>query len=138
MNEITRKAIGKHLQGMRKAAGFSSAEKFAAKMGYNKNTYTQYEQGLSGFNYEQAWAMADELQCSLDELGGRQWPPGGQEPMTAEERAIVDDYRRMDEDDRPGFVSTAHALAFAGDAKKESVERPVVLDGRDRGRLSGD
>lgn len=127
----SRKEIGDKLQSLRVKAGFSSAEKFAEHIGINKDTYSGYEQGKGMFTYERAWKLADELQCSLDELGGRQWPPGGSgEPMTAEEKAIVDDYRRMDEDDRPGFVSTAHALAFAGDAKKEGAERPVVLDGR--------
>jgi len=124
----TRKEIGKHLQVLRKKAGFSSAKAFAEKIGFNPNTYTQYEQGISGFNYEQAWEMADALQCSLDELGGREWPPGGTPELSADERGLVDSYRRMDDDDKPAFMTTARGLAYAGEAKKEvkGADAPVA------------
>ena len=120
-----RKEIGKHLQALRKSAGYTSAKAFAISIGFNPNTYTQYEQGISGFNYEQAWLMADALHCSMDELGGRAWPPEGEGPaaLDRDERGLVEAYRRMHDDDRPGFVSTANALAFAGDAKKEDAAR---------------
>ena len=68
-----------------------------------------------------AWEMADALEVTLDELGGREWPPGGERPLSGEERELVDDYRRMDEDDRPGFIQTARTYAYAGEAKKEGL-----------------
>lgn len=69
-----RKAIGKHMQALRKQAGYRSAKAFADKIGINANTYTQYEQGMSGMSYETAWQIANELDCTLDALGGRTPP----------------------------------------------------------------
>ena len=121
-----RKAVGKNLQRLRKAAGFSSAVAFAEKVGINKNTYTQYEQGISGLSYERAWELADALECSLDELGGREWP-GEQQALSAEEQQLVSDYRRIDESDQPALLTTASTMAYAGDAKKEDPAIPTHL-----------
>lgn len=127
-NNEWRKKVGKRLQQLRKSAGYSSAEKFASAMGFNKNTYTQYEQGLSGFNYEQAWKMADLLHCSLDDLGGREWPPGGAgSPLAPDEREVVDSYRRTAEDDKAAFIQTARTYAYAGDAKREGAAEPAEV-----------
>lgn len=62
------------LQTMRKQAGFKSANAFADHMGINRNTYTDYEQGRISLSLELAWEFADALDCSLDELAGRQRP----------------------------------------------------------------
>ena len=92
------------------------------------SAYTEYEQGRRSFTYEQAWMMADALECSMDELGGREWPPGGQgAPYAPEERALVDDYRRMEPEDRETITRTAHTFALAGEAKKEVPPSPANL-----------
>lgn len=79
-----RKEIGLSLQTHRKKAGFKSAKAFAESIGFNPNTYTQYEQGLTRFNYEQAWIMADALNCTLDDLGGRKSHIGNYDSDTSE------------------------------------------------------
>lgn len=71
--------------------------------------------------------MADALEVTLDELGGRDFPVEGF-ATTSDERGLVDSYRRMDEGDKPGFMSTARALAYAGEAKKESQGAAANLD----------
>ena len=128
-----KKIVGTALQRMRKIAGYKSAKAFAEAVGINPNTYTDWEQGRHMLSYEQAWQLADALECSMDELGGRQWPPEGTSPaaLAADEAALVGDYRRMDEGDRPGFMTTAHALAYAGEAKKEGERGLPQLAGRD-------
>ena len=130
MEKITKheskKSIGKNLQRLRKEAGFSSATSFAASVGINGNTYTQYEQGISGFSYERAWQLADALGCSMDELGGREWPPT-QDILDSDERQLIDCYRRTDESDRPTLLATASTMAYAGDAKKEEHPSPASL-----------
>lgn len=68
------KKIGKHLQVMRKEAGFKSAKAFAEHMGMSVSAYTEYEQGRRSFSYETAWDIADALDCTLDALGGRTPP----------------------------------------------------------------
>jgi len=116
------------LQDLRIAAGFESANKFAEHLQIPPSTYTGYEQGKGMFTYERAWEMADALQCSMDELGGRQWPPEGMnDPITPEEREIVDNFRRTSEDDRSSFVQTSRLYAYAGDAKKEGLESPAPV-----------
>ena len=126
-----RKAVGKTLQRLRKEAGYSSAKKFAEHVGLNPNTYTQYEQGITGFNYEQAWLLADALGCSMDDLGGRDWPPGGDALLSPDEAGLVGDYRRMEPEERETIAKTAHAFALAGEAKKEGALEPAGVDAGD-------
>lgn len=65
-----RKHIGRALQKARKAAGWRSADEYASHMGLNTGTYTNYEQGRSSFNADQAWVFAEDLGCTVDELIG--------------------------------------------------------------------
>lgn len=115
--EDRKKSIGKNLQKLRKDSGFKSAKAFAETAGINSGTYTSYEQGERSFTCETAWIMADALDVTLDELVGREWPPGGSPALTPEERKLVDDYRRADESDRPALASMAAAVGYAGEAK---------------------
>ena len=69
------KTIGKNLQKLRKEKGYKSAKEFAAALDININTYTDIEQGKTGLSLERAWQIADLLNCSLDEVGGRTPPP---------------------------------------------------------------
>lgn len=109
------KAVGKALQLARKAAGFRSAKAFAEYAGLNPGTYTNYEQGDRAFSYEQAWLMADALGCSLDELGGREWPPGGDSALSGDERGLVESYRRMDPPDRDKLRGVAETFVVASE-----------------------
>lgn len=59
------------LQRIRKDRGFESAEAFANHIGMKVGTYTDYEQGRRRFTLERAWEFADVLECTLDELAGR-------------------------------------------------------------------
>ena len=135
-----RAAIGDVLQDLRVKAGFKTANSFAEYVGINSATYTGYEQGKGMFTYERAWLMADALECSMDELGGRQWPPEGEgagAQLSAGERSLVDCYRRMEPEDQDAIDRTARGLAYAGDAKKEDAGRHAPLADRDltaRGR----
>lgn len=127
MTEDRKKSIGKNLQRLRKELGYKSAKAFAEKAGINPGTYTSYEQGERSFTYEVAWDMADALHVSLDRLGGREWPPGGAPDLTADERNLVDNYRRADAEDKPALATMAAAAAVAGEAKNESQTQPASL-----------
>lgn len=70
-----KKQIGKSLQKRRKDAGYSSAEKYAVHMNEKPDTYTGYEQGRIALPLDKAWEFADDLECTLDELVGRDFPP---------------------------------------------------------------
>lgn len=62
------------LQRIRKARGYKSAKAFADFIGMNVYTYTDYEQGRRAVTLETAWEFADALECTLDDLAGREFP----------------------------------------------------------------
>lgn len=114
-----------NLQQMRKRAGFKSAKAFADSIGINSYTYTNYEQGKASFTLVQAWEFADALQCSLDELAGRQWPPvGSQAAPDPGEAALVSSYRELSEEGREVAVNVVDGMRSSYPAG----DRPHVLD----------
>lgn len=84
-----------NLQAMRKRAGFKSARAFAEHMGMSLNTYNNYEQGRNSLTLEKAWEFADELNCTLDELAGRDFRPPGEMVTDPFERELVGLYRSV-------------------------------------------
>lgn len=86
------------LQAMRKRAGYKSAKAFADAMGMNPATYTDYEQGRRAFTLEKAWEFADVLECSLDELAGRRWPPDDLTSIDPRRRTLIESYDALTDD----------------------------------------
>ena len=123
-----RKAIGKNLQKLRKEAGFKSAAAFAKHVGVNPNTYTQYEQGLVALSYERAWEFADILECSLDELGGREFTPSSME-LSDEGRELLRDFNELNDKGRDKVLGYAEDLSGNVEYRvsvKKSVEDPPL------------
>lgn len=87
-----------NLQEMRKRAGYKSARAFAEKIGMSLNTYNNYEQGATKLTLEKAWEFADVLECSLDELAGRRWPPEDLASIDPRRRAMIDSYDALTDD----------------------------------------
>ena len=86
------------LQNLRKRAGYKSAKAFANKIGMNVYTYTNYEQGKANFTLAQAWEFADVLECSLDELAGRKWPPDDLTSIDPRRRTLIESYDALTDD----------------------------------------
>ena len=107
-----------NLQKLRKAAGYKSAKLYAAHMGINYNTYTDYEQGRITMSLETAWTIADDLGCTLDELAGRKSPSA---TLDERESAILRAYREMDADHRRIFRDMAVSLSPQIDAREKGV-----------------
>lgn len=112
------------LQALRKKAGYKSAKAFAEALGINAYTYTNYEQGKANYTLAQAWEFADLLECSLDELAGRQWPPEGaissEDPMRDE---LVKCYDASTSENRHSLVVAARNAALAsGEAAKRDLD----------------
>lgn len=128
-NDERRKCIGRQLQRLRKDAGYKSAAAFAKKLGIKTGTYTSYEQGEAGFSIERAWDMADALQVTLDELVGREWPPGGSPTLTADERGLVDSYRLMDGEQRGRYRDMAGTFVMASEKDGPGTVRDVGRPG---------
>lgn len=55
-----------------------SQQEAARGANITRQTLSNYEGGVSGMSFENAWKLAEFYGCSLDELGGRPWPPVGE------------------------------------------------------------
>lgn len=128
-NEERRRSIGRHLQQLRKNAGYKSAASFASEMGMKAGTYTSYEQGEAAISLERAWDMADALQVSIDDLAGRQWPPGGSPALSTDERGLVASYRKMDPPDREKLRGVADTFVVASEKDGAGAVGDVARSG---------
>ena len=107
-----------NLQNMRKAAGYKSAAAFAESLELSVNTYTAYEQGRHSMTLETAWEFADALNCTLDELAGREWPrPVFDDPR---QEAINQAYEASDEPARASILDGAQNALAASQGRKEA------------------
>lgn len=118
---VTKKDIGKNLQRLRKNGGYSSAKAYAEHMGYNPNTYTQYEQGLISISYERAWEIADDLGCTLDDIGGRKPPRIYADPN---QQRLNDCFENMNEKGQATLVSVAQGL-------EKDIANRIVKEGQE-------
>ena len=106
-----RKQIGAALQAARKKAGFKSAQAFADAIEMSVNTYTNYEQGKNGLTDVLLWQFADAMNCSIDELVGRQWPPeGASASADPGESSLVSAYRELSEEGREVAVNVVAGM----------------------------
>lgn len=109
------------LQEIRKAKGFKSAKEFAEHIGMNVGSYTNYEQGVRNLTLEKAWEFADILDCSLDELAGRNRPK--KDFSDPEQAALNGYYESMNEEGRTALVSSARFMSGSPDVRIEK-DRP--------------
>lgn len=106
-----------NLQTMRKRAGFRSAKAFADHIGMSVNTYTNYEQGVSAISLEKAWEFADELNCTLDEIAGREAP----KMAYADKRqaTVNESFEAMNDHGRDALTTVAKSM-------RKDVENRVI------------
>lgn len=111
-----------NLQEMRKRAGFKSARAFAEHIGISVNTYTNYEQGKASLTLEKAWEFADVLQCSLDDLAGRDFHRDNpyEDPMQQE---LNDNYVNCTEERKSRLVVESRDYARLSKNDAERIER---------------
>lgn len=71
--EYSIERVAKAITDRREQSGVSQQE---AARGANitRQTLSNYEGGVSGMSFENAWKLANFYGCSLDELGGRVMP----------------------------------------------------------------
>lgn len=119
------------LQRIRKEKGFKSAKAFAEHIGMSKNTYTNYEQGTRPITLELAWEFADALECTLDELAGREWPrPVFSDPG---QEALNGYWESMNEKGRTALLGTAELMSGSPDTRIEKDSpSPVRVPAEER------
>ena len=91
------------LQQLRKNAGYKSARDFAETHDMSPSTYARYEGDPSSIPLKAAWKMADELECSIDDVVGRDVPESAK-------RSIQ---RRYDALDEAGRALVEEIMEFA-------------------------
>lgn len=105
------------LQKIRKDRGFKSAKAFADSIGMSARTYTNYEQGVTSLTLEKAWEFADALECTLDELAGREWPrPAFADPG---QEALNAYFESMNSAGRGALVESARLMSGSPDTRIE-------------------
>lgn len=60
------------LQDLRKGAGYRTAKEFAEALGVPTTTYSRYEATPEKIPLASAWAIADFLSCTIDEVVGHE------------------------------------------------------------------
>lgn len=118
-----RKRIGDSLQKLRIRAGFASAKEFAMAVGINVDTYTGYEQGKGMFTYERAWELADKLNCAMDDLGGREWPPSGAPAFSdPRQERMNEDYSSLSDAGKDSASGAVHGIRLAEESGKSAQD----------------
>lgn len=64
--------MGKSIQDLRKAAGYSTAREFASACGFSPSSLARYEKDPVSIPVKSAWTMADMLGCTVDDVIGRE------------------------------------------------------------------
>lgn len=105
------------LQRIRKEKGFKSAKAFADRIGMSARTYTNYEQGVTSLTLEKAWEFADALECTLDELAGREWPRPAF--ADADQEALNAYFESMNSAGRGALVESARLMSGSPDTRIE-------------------
>lgn len=106
------------LQRIRKARGFKSAKAFADHIGMSKNTYTNYEQGTRSLTLDIAWKFADALECTLDELAGRDFV--AKDYQDSRQAALNEDYSQLSESMKDAAASAIRGMRLSESARIET------------------
>ena len=103
--------MAKSIKDLRQERGFRSAREFADALGIAPSSMSRYDRDPESIPLKHAWAMADLLDCSIDEVVGREHVTSGacelqeiHDSLLPETRALMDELvefvRRRDEEMR--------------------------------------
>lgn len=119
------------LKYLRKKAGYRNRADFVAALGdsYTVRKITSWENGERMLSLEQACDIADLLDCTLDELAGREWSP----PAYSDNRqqALNHSYSMLNDQsktDLTGIASTFTADPSRLAEKSGEGAEPVVTE----------
>lgn len=90
--------MAKTIQDLRRERGYRSAREFADALGISASSMSRYDNQPDSIPTKVAWAMADDLGCSIDEVVGREHVTSGRsdlqdlyDGLLPETRALVDE-----------------------------------------------
>ena len=111
------------IKEMRKARKMTQQD-LAALVGVTKGVVGSWERGETEITLEDACAVADVFRCTLDELAGRDFKPGGfpdrrQESMNRDYAGLSDDDKSAVSAMVGAFASSRRASQFQSDKGQE-------------------
>lgn len=125
-----------NLKKIRKNAGWSNAEDFAASIGMSAKTYRNYEQGVRGMGLDVAAELCNALGCSINDLitveeddmtlSAQPYLEKVADGTSSDEGEILGLYRKMDDTCKIALITIAKM--FLEDA--ESGYMPVISRGK--------
>ena len=91
--------MAKTIKDLRQEKGYRSAREFADALGIATSSMSRYDKDPEAIPLKHAWAMADLLDCSIDEVVGRERVTSGAselqdfyDGLLPETRALVDEF----------------------------------------------
>lgn len=138
--------MAKTIKDLRQERGYRSAREFADALGIATSSMSRYDKDPETIPLKHAWAMADLLDCSIDEVVGREHVTAGAselqdfyDGLLPETRALMDDLiefarmkdaavrrqRKAEEDGKYERLCQFHERAF----------RQALYDGADFGEV---
>ena len=97
------------LKKLRMRAGLNQRE-MAQKLGVDWRTYGSWERGERMINLSQACQCADILDCTVDEIAGRDTPPRGPSFSDPWQRELNECYEAASDQGRGTIVDVARAV----------------------------
>ena len=86
----------KSIMELRRAKGYFSAREFAEELGVSASSVSRYEADPTTMPLRMAWTMAELLDCSIDEIVGRNYkPPVAKSPLDEFYRGLTAESKRM-------------------------------------------
>ncbi len=115
------------LKRLRKERGMTARE-MAAKLGMKADTYRKWEYGVNGMSIENACAVADVLDVTLDELVGR---PVSVSALAERKTYLTNLYERCEDGRRDTLIKTAGRHNVTIELYRDITATVVVLVGED-------
>lgn len=82
------RAMAKSIQDLRRERGFRSSKEFADALGVSPSSMSRYDKDATLIPVKVAWAMADLLGCSIDEVLGREHVTSGRSELQEDYDAL--------------------------------------------------
>ena len=105
------------LKRLRKERGMTARE-MAAKLGMKADTYRKWEYGVNGMSIENACAVADVLDVTLDALVGR---PVSASALAERKTYLTNLYERCEDGRRDTLIKTAESFAELDSLRQEGA-----------------
>ena len=110
--------MAKTIQDLRREKGYRSAREFADALGISPSSMSRYDNQPDTIPVKVAWAMADRLDCSIDEVVGRM-------PVTSGKSELQEFYDGLHRWNRDLFDEFREFIE-ARERRASSLERSAV------------